>query len=201
MRGFKITLREVSKVLQSLDVRKSVGPDGVSPRVLKHCARQLAHPLTRLFQKVGKSGEFPRSWKVARVTPVYKKKDASLPGNYRPISVLPTLATTFEHVLMKQLSTFLFRHIPSSQFGFLPGTGTVDVGVILANKISLALEARKDVWLVALDFKGAFDKVWWVLLAHLWAVGVRSKAFKLMQSYLSDQALFVVANGDSSSHI
>ncbi|CAM9689283.1 unnamed protein product, partial [Heterosigma akashiwo] len=188
IRGFKITLRKVSKVLQSLDVRKSVGPDGVSPRALKHCARQLAHPLTRLFQKVGKSGEFPRSWKVARVTPVYKKKDASLPENYRPISVLPTLATTFERVLMKQLSSFLFGHIPPNQFGFLPGTGTVDVSVILADRISLALEARKDMRLVALDFKGAFDKVWWRgLLAHLWAVGVRSKAFKLMQSYLSDR--------------
>ena len=48
----------------------------------------------------------------------------------------------------------------------------------LADKISPALEARKDVWLlVALDFKGAFDKVlWWrgLLAAHLWAVGVRS---------------------------
>ncbi|CAM9365878.1 unnamed protein product, partial [Heterosigma akashiwo] len=188
--------------LQSLDVRKSVGPDGVSPRVLKHCARQLARPITRLFQKVGKSGEFPRSWKVVRVTPVYKKKDASLPENYRPISVLPTLATTFERVLMKQLSSFLFGHIPPNQFGFLPGTGTVDVGVILADRISLALEARKDVRLVALDFKSAFDKVWWRgLLAHLWAVGVRSKAFKLMQSYLLDRALFVVANGDSSSHM
>ncbi|CAM9353205.1 unnamed protein product, partial [Heterosigma akashiwo] len=192
----------VSKVLQSLDVRKWVGPDGVSPRVLKHCARQLARPLTRLFQKVGKSGEFPKSWKVARVTPVYKKKDASLPENYRPISVLPTLATTFERVLMKQLSSFLFGHIPPNQFGFLPGTGTVDVGVILADRFSLPLEARKDVRLVALDFKGAFDKVWWRgLLAHLWAVGMRSKAFKLMQSYLSDRALFVVVNGDSSSHM
>ena len=30
LQGFKITLREVSKVLQSLDVRKSVGPDGQS---------------------------------------------------------------------------------------------------------------------------------------------------------------------------
>ena len=34
----------MSKVLQSLDVRKSVGPDRVSPWVLKHCARQLAVP-------------------------------------------------------------------------------------------------------------------------------------------------------------
>ncbi|CAN0026918.1 unnamed protein product, partial [Heterosigma akashiwo] len=96
---------EVSKVLQSLDVQKSVGSDGVSPRVLKHCARQLARPLTRLFQKVGKSGEFPKSWEATRVTPAYKKKDASLPEKYRPISVLPTLSTTtFEHVLIKQLS-------------------------------------------------------------------------------------------------
>ncbi|CAM9912894.1 unnamed protein product, partial [Heterosigma akashiwo] len=77
---------------------------------VEEASRQLARPLTRLFQKVGKSGEFPRSWKVARVTPVYKKKDASLPENYRPISVLPTLATTFERVLMKQLSSFLFGH-------------------------------------------------------------------------------------------
>ncbi|CAN0127351.1 unnamed protein product, partial [Heterosigma akashiwo] len=57
----------------SLDVRKSVGPNRVSPWVLKHCARQLTRPLTWLFQKVGKSGEFPSSWKVARVTPVYRK--------------------------------------------------------------------------------------------------------------------------------
>ncbi|CAM9381446.1 unnamed protein product [Heterosigma akashiwo] len=93
----------------------------------------------------------------------------------------------FERVLMKQLSIFLFGYIPPNQFGFLPGTGTVDVGVILADAIFLALEARKDVRLAVLDFKGAFDKVWWRgLLAHLWAVGVRSKAFKLMQSYLSD---------------
>ncbi|CAM9923565.1 unnamed protein product, partial [Heterosigma akashiwo] len=160
----------VSKVLRSLDVNKSVGPDGVSPRVLKDCAGQLVAPLTRLFQKIGKAAEFPTSWKVARVTPVYKKEDASLPKNYRPISVLPTLATTFERVLMPQLASFLIEHIPSNQFGFLPDTGTLDVGVILADQISRALEARKDVRLVALDFQGAFDKVWWRgLLAHLWA--------------------------------
>jgi hypothetical protein len=202
LRGFKITRAGVSKVLRSLDVNKSVGPDGVSPRVLKDCAGQLVAPLTRLFQKIGKAAEFPTSWKVARVTPVYKKEDANLPKNYRPISVLPTLATTFERVLMPQLASFLIEHIPSNQFGFLPDTGTLDVGVILADQISRALEARKDVRLVALDFQGAFDKVWWRgLLAHLWAVGVRSKAYQLFESYLSDRALFVVANGQISERV
>ena len=57
--------------------------------------------------------------------------------------------------------------------------------------------------LVALDFKGAFDKVWWrgLLLAHLWAVGVRAKAYKLFESYLSDRAFFVASNGEISEHV
>ncbi|CAN0142747.1 unnamed protein product, partial [Heterosigma akashiwo] len=51
---------------------KSVGPDGVSPRVLKHCAKGLDGPLARLFQKVERAADFPDSWKVAWVTPVQK---------------------------------------------------------------------------------------------------------------------------------
>ncbi|CAN0065010.1 unnamed protein product, partial [Heterosigma akashiwo] len=174
----------------------------VSPRVLKHCAKELDGPLARLFQKVERAAVFPDSWKVARVTPVYKKGDATDPKNYRPVSVLPTLATTFERVLMPQLSSFLYEHIPPEQFGFLRGTGTADVGVIIADQIARSLEARKDVRLVALDFKGAFDKVWWRgLLEHLWAVGVRAEPSSFFQSYLSGRSLFVVANGEASDRV
>jgi len=130
---------------RSLNELKSVGPDGVSPRLLKHCAKELARPLTDLFQKVTRAAEFPKSWKVARVTPVYKKNKVTDPQNYRPISVLPTLATTFERVLMPQLSAFLLPHIPEEQFGFIPDTGTLDVGAVLADQIAQALQAKKDV--------------------------------------------------------
>ncbi|CAN0028636.1 unnamed protein product, partial [Heterosigma akashiwo] len=59
--------------------------------------------LTDLFQTVTRAAEFPKSWKVARVTPVYKKDKVIDPQNYQPVSVLPTLATTFERILMRQL--------------------------------------------------------------------------------------------------
>ena len=53
-----------------------------------------------------------------------------------------------------------------------------------------------------MDFKGAFDKVWWRgLLEPLWAVEVRGRAFKLFQSYLSCRSLFVVANGEASDRV
>ena len=55
---------------------------------------------------------------------------------------------------------------------------------------------------MALDFKGAFVKVWWRgLLEHLWVVGVRGRAFKLFKSYLSGRYLYVVANGEASDRV
>ncbi|CAN0092191.1 unnamed protein product, partial [Heterosigma akashiwo] len=93
----------VAKVLRSLNELTSGGPDGVSPCLLKYCAKELARPLTDLFQKVTRVAEFPKSWKVARVTPVYQKDKVADPQNYRPVSVLPTLATKLERVLMPQL--------------------------------------------------------------------------------------------------
>ncbi|CAN0125536.1 unnamed protein product, partial [Heterosigma akashiwo] len=76
----------VAKVLRSLNELKSVGPDGVSPRLLKHCAKKLARPLTDLFQKVTRAAEFPKL-EGGEVTPVYKKNKVTDPQNYRPISV------------------------------------------------------------------------------------------------------------------
>ena len=70
LRSFKLTHAMVAKVLRSLNELKSVGPDGVSPRLLKHCAKELVRQLTDLFQKVTRAAEFLKSWKVARVTPV-----------------------------------------------------------------------------------------------------------------------------------
>ena len=178
------------KVLKSLDESKAVGFDGISPRVLKTCAKALVWILTRLFRKIVRTGEFPKSWKIARVTPVCRKNSATNPSNYRPVSVLPTLATTFERVLMQQLSGFLLEHILDEQFGFIPGSGTNDVGLIIADKLSRALENRKEIRMVALDFRGAFDKVWWRgLIKHLWEVGIRSKEYKLFESYLSERSL------------
>ena len=45
--------------------------------------------------------------KRAEVVPVFKKQDALLKKNYRPVSVLPTLSKLFEKQLATQLSDFL----------------------------------------------------------------------------------------------
>ena len=37
-------------------------------------------------------GTFPQRWKPAKVTPLFKKGDASNPSNYRPIYVLTVIS-------------------------------------------------------------------------------------------------------------
>ena len=46
-----ITSSTVCAMLSALDVRKSVGPDGISARFLKEIAEVVAEPLTKMFNK------------------------------------------------------------------------------------------------------------------------------------------------------
>ena len=49
--------------------------------------QELAVPLFIIFRKSVDSGELPKEWKTARVTPVFTKGARTKPGNYRPVSL------------------------------------------------------------------------------------------------------------------
>ena len=65
---------------------------------------------------IARSGIYPQTWKIARLIPIHKRGSTASPSNYRPISVLPTLSTTFERVLLLQLSRRLLQYIPGRTF-------------------------------------------------------------------------------------
>ena len=88
----RFTRQDVKDVWLNLKVSKVSGPDLISPRLLKEGADVLAMPLSLLFNFLITCGHFPTLWKDANVTPVDKKKDKSLPSNYRPISLLNQLS-------------------------------------------------------------------------------------------------------------
>ena len=94
------------------------------------------------------------------MTPVHKRGSRSLPANYRPISVLSVLSSSFERTILPQLHRRLLRFIPPEQFGFVPGAGVPDAGVLLADEIASALEDREELRIVSLDLRGTFDRVW-----------------------------------------
>ena len=68
-----ITQSEVTDILNALKVNKAMGPDGISHRMLKTCSVLLAIPLCLLFNLSLRLHTYPSLWKLAHVTPIFKK--------------------------------------------------------------------------------------------------------------------------------
>ena len=72
------------------------------------------------------------SWKLSGITLVYKQRGSVTDLHfYRPIAVLPTLAMVFERVVYSQIYHHIFPFIPTSQFGFMTGTGAQNCGTVV----------------------------------------------------------------------
>ena len=119
---------EVKDVLLSLDPGKATGPDGISNKILRECASELASPLCDFFNASLSSSTVPFSWKRSNVCDVHKKDDTSCANNYRPISLLCCVEKVFERLIFKRLFSFLQENnvLTSFQSGFIPGDSSVN---------------------------------------------------------------------------
>jgi hypothetical protein len=71
------------------------------------------------------TGMVPKSFKTAKVFPVFKGKGKKRndPASYRPVSILPAMSKIMEVAVKADLEHHLakVRGLPSSQYGFSPG--------------------------------------------------------------------------------
>ncbi|KFV77500.1 RNA-directed DNA polymerase from mobile element jockey, partial [Struthio camelus australis] len=95
---------QVRDLLPKLDIHKSMGPDGMHPRVLRELADVLARPLSIILERSWRSGEVPEAWKKASVTPVFPKGKEEEPGNYGPVSLTSIPGKVMEQLLLEVLT-------------------------------------------------------------------------------------------------
>ena len=79
---------EILSLVRNLDPNKSMGSDGISGKMLLLCDDSVCLPLQIIFKNILSSSIYPVMWKLANVTPIFKKCDKQLIKNYRPISLL-----------------------------------------------------------------------------------------------------------------
>ena len=80
---FKFCIFSVSSVLtqlQTLNIRKATGPDGISAYFLRSVAEELAEPLTFIFNMSIRSGSIPRAWKQSNVSPIHMGEVVRIQG-------------------------------------------------------------------------------------------------------------------------
>ncbi len=78
---------EVRRALKRVNVRKAAGPDGITGRVLRSCADQLAGLFTSIFNESIATSVVPTSFKKSIIIPVPKNNKPSCLNDYRPVAL------------------------------------------------------------------------------------------------------------------
>lgn len=113
-----VTREEVLSIIMDLKVNKSPGIDQLKAETLKEIREQIIDPLVFLINKIFSTGVCPSEFKIAVVTPIHKKGKTYLLYNYRPISIITSMAKIFEKCLRKRLNDFFNKHDIISDYQF-----------------------------------------------------------------------------------
>lgn len=141
-------------------------------------------------------------WKYAKIIPIPKTGNLSLPTSYRPISLLCACAKVFEHIIFKHISTFLNDNaiIDARQHGFRRGFSTVTQLVETAHDMATALDRQTQIDLIFLYFEKAFDRVSHTkLLPKLKPILKNDTLVKWIEAYLSIRKQCVQINDTAST--
>ena len=199
MKFTEVTQAEIKKILSGMKKKRSTGYDDLSNKLLKEISPEILQPLTYIINNAIKTRTFPNEMKIAKVIPIFKKKGAITDcGNYRPISLLPTISKILEKIMDEQIRYFMsdHRHWSPNQFGFRKFHETSHAIIQALNYITKAKHKGEECLAVFMDLKKAFDTVNHSrLLLKLQKYGIDPT---LLKSYLSERTQYVLLDDTNS---
>ena len=196
-----IEVQEIRDAFAKVKTGKSFGIDNISSYFLKLALPFIENSLAFMFNTSIETSMSPDSWKIARVTPIYKNGDRADKSNYRPISVLPVISRLFERLVTNQV----YQHMEdnglfsSGQSAYLRLHPTVTHLLKNTDYWYNGLDLGRLVGLVFIDLKKAFDTVdKEILCQKLVHYGVQQHELAWFRSYLCNRKQFCRVNGVSS---
>ena len=69
---------DILTLIRNLNPNKAAGSDGISGQMLLICDKSVVLPLDVIFKNILSSSVYPDMWKLANVTPIFKKENKQL---------------------------------------------------------------------------------------------------------------------------
>lgn len=195
--NYPVQVQEVETVL-SRTRNSSPGPDGIYNVFLKELPTNAIEYLTRLFNEIITTGEFPDKWRESIVIPILKpNKDPTNPNNYRPISLTSTLCKLLEKIVSRRLNWYLqyYNNISPFQSGFRRNRSTTDHLVNIHSDICDAFITDQHLVTVSLDVEKAYDMVWRDrIIKILHEMGIDGQILIFITQFMKNRSLQVKFN-------
>jgi len=182
---------ELQEAIKQLKNRKSPGEDQIHAEFLKHAGKEARISIRVWFQKIWETGIVPLLWKKATVVPILKTgKDPKSTASYRPISLTSTMGKSMERKINTRLNWLLETNIiANEQAGFRIHRSTSEHIAKFSQFIKNALDNKRILTAVFVDFKSAYDPVWKEnLLLKLVRSENRSNLLQWLESFISHRS-------------
>eukprot|EP00983_Pelagomonas_calceolata_P046483 1140199-Pelagomonas_calceolata.AAC.2 len=143
--------------------------------------------------------ETPACWKVAKITPLYKKGSVLDPGDYRMLAVSGTLYRLYANVLREVATGWCQEKnkIPDTQFGFYPGRNPLQP-IFILRRLQHAAQVKRPnasprLHAAVIDFKQAYETIpREALWEHLQRVRMPTCPLAIIKSmYANDENILV----------
>ena len=181
-------VNKVCKFLKMLDAKKATALDKIPSKLLKLAADIVFPSLTHIFNESMRTGIFSSEWKLAKVSPIFKKGAKTDPNSYRPISVIPIVSKIFEKIIYDHLYAYLNNNnlLNNCQSGFRSLHSTLIALLEATNNWSLSIDNGLINGVIFIDLKKAFDTIDHnILLSKLSTYGIDENSLKWsVESYL-----------------
>ena len=192
------TPEEIMEIVKDFENNKS---SDIPIRVIKKSVHVYSESLSQYFNILMRAGKFPDTLKLGKVTPVFKKGNPELLGNYRPVSTLPIFGKIFEKIIYSRIYKYAISQniLNENQFGFRQSHSTSHAVNFSVSLIQEAIRKNKHVIGIFIDLSKAFDTIdHKILLKKLDRYGIRGVTNSLIESYLSRRLQYTDVLGEKS---
>ncbi len=197
-----IRAADLMKAINRMSTSHSSGMDGITSSMVKCCKNEILPVLEYLFNKSLSEHTFPTTWKCAKITAIHKKDDTTDPNNYRPISLLPSIAKVFERVVHTQCYNYMEENslFNERQSGFRRGRSTGTCLQDFLHFLYTQIDSGRTCGVLFLDLTKAFDTVdHEILCRKLKLLGFKSQSVAWFRSYLENRIQYTQVNNHLSS--
>ena len=130
---------------------------------------------------------------------LFLKGDKTLPGNYRPISLLSQFSKIFEKIIKNRINEFMNTFSNESQFGFRKNNSINDALNYLMENITNNLESKLLSAILSIDLCKAFDTIdHKFLITKMENYGFRGVAKDCLTIYFENRIQCVIYNDTKS---